>query len=250
MARYPRWAFGSESGITLHPQVRQLLEVQKVDQKFSRLRRALDSIPREREQREGELERIRSIHAERQDEVRQAEVAQSQIELTIKQGDAELEKLNVRLNTVRNNAEYQATLLQMESVKRERGKAEEQGLAMIDRIEELRLKAAESGAKLAEEQAAFEAFCREGDAFVASKQGEADELGAHRAKLLAEVASDVRDLYERIFGARKGAAVVPADGQTCTGCYTKIQPNLLVRLQASTAIVQCDACQRILYLPE
>ena len=44
--------------------------------------------------------------------------------------------------------------------------------------------------------------------------------------------------------------VAPVEGDTCTGCYTSIPPNLRVKLKAGTAVVRCDACQRILYYPE
>lgn len=233
----------------MHPQVRKLLDAQGVAQRQSRLRKRMESIPIEREKRQAEVDRARAAHEARVAVQRAAEVAQRETEVAIKQADADLQKLEGRLNTVKNNAEYQATLLQMESLRRERGSYEERGLELLDDIETAKTVAVESAALLEEKEQEFREFCAEGEAFVAEKRGELDALTEQLRAAMADVDVNVRELYERIFEARGGMGVVAVEGNTCTGCYTSVPPNLLVKVQAGSAVIQCDACQRILYLP-
>ena len=234
----------------MHPEVRKLLDVQKVDQKFARLQRSLDSIPRERAQRQTALDKARAAHQARVDALKTLEVQQRESEVAIKGTDETIKKLEVRLNTAKNNAEYQATLLAIESTRKQRAEFEEDGLQLIDAIDTKRAEVDASKAELDAAETEFQEFVAEGDKFLAEKQQEFEELKAGRGRELAEVESDLRELYSRIFEARQGNAVVAVEGMTCTGCYTSVPPNLMMKLQAGSAVVQCDACQRILYLPE
>ena len=234
----------------MHPDVATLLQIQRVDQALAKIRRDLDSIPKERIRREAALEAQRAAHRALAERRTATEVAARNNELSIKGSDEEIRKLEGRLNTVKNNAEYQATLLQIESVRRERARIEEEGLALLESVEGLESEVAASQAKLAAEEEVFAEFVQKGEAFLAEKSGEVDRVGAGRAELVAKVPPDLMARYERIFSARDGFAVCALEGETCTGCYTSIPPNLQVKLQAGTAVVQCNSCQRILFVPD
>jgi predicted nucleic acid-binding Zn-ribbon protein len=224
----------------LHPDVQKLLKVQKVDQSIAKIRRDIDSIPKERARRESALGFVKSEHAS----------AALGLQVSLRQSDEEIKKLDGRLNTVKNNAEYQATLLQIESVKRERARLEEEGLNLLEQIETLKSTVAAHAEKLAAEQSVFDEFEQKAAALIAERQKQVDEVAVGREALLADLPQDLVSKYERLFGARDSLAVCAVEGQTCTGCYTSIPPNLQVKLQASSAVVQCDACQRILFYAE
>lgn len=234
----------------MHPDVQKLLKVQKVDQSIAKIRRDIDSIPKERARRESALGAVKGEHAAAAGALQQAEVSQRNNEVSLKQSDEEIKKLDGRLNTVKNNAEYQATLLQIESVKRERARLEEEGLNLLEQIETLKGTVVERAEKLAAEQAVFDEFEQKAQALITERQQQVDEVAVGREALLADIPKDLVSKYERLFGARDSLAVCAVEGQTCTGCYTSIPPNLQVKLQASSAVVQCDACQRILYYAE
>jgi predicted nucleic acid-binding Zn-ribbon protein len=234
----------------LHSEVHKLLQVQNLDQSIAKIRRDVDSIPKERSRREAALAGVRDEHAAAVQGLRQAEVAQRGNEVSITQSDEEIKKLEVRLNTVRNNAEYQATLLQIESVKRERARLEEEGLGLLERIEELRAAVAQQAGRLASEQQIFDEFVGKADALLETRKADLVRVSQGRGELLAGIAPDLVSRYERLFQARDGLAVCAVEGVTCTGCYTSIPPNLQVKLHAGSAVVQCNSCQRILYYPE
>ncbi len=234
----------------LHPDVRKLLAVQKVDQRISKIRRDLEAVPAETTRRERALDAIRQQHETLVHELQHQEVAARTTDASIASADDEIKKLETRLNTVRNNAEYQATLLQIESVRNERNRLEEAGLGVIDEIEGLKQRVSESAAKLAEEEKSHAEYLAKANQLEGERQRQLDAASEGRDDLVAAVPIDLMARYERLFQARDGQAVCAVEGNTCTGCYTSIPPNLQVKLQAGSAVVQCNTCQRILYLPE
>ncbi|MEO0479731.1 MAG: C4-type zinc ribbon domain-containing protein [Planctomycetota bacterium] len=234
----------------MHPEVRKLLDVQKVDNKLIKLQRACDSIPKEREKREAGLQKIQKGLDEVLAVQQAAELEQRNAELSIKQADDELKQLETRLNQVKNNAEYQATLLQMESVKKDRAANEDRGLELIDQIDAAKARVAEVQAKFDEEKKVFDEFVREGEQFLADKREELESLKAQKSAVFDGVHPEVRDRYTRVVNARDGVAVVPVEGETCTGCYVSIPPNMLVKVMSGGSVVQCNMCQRILYVAE
>jgi len=232
---------------TLHPDVKKLLDLQTVDQQIAHLTRDLASLPEEEAKRRRKLDGLISQRDTKKRELEQAELRAREAEVSIKQSDAEIAKLNERLNTVKNNAEYQATLFQIESVKRDRDETEEEGLRLLDVTAAIKADLEAAKAAAAEEQAVFDAFLAEAAALRASCQVEVDKIADQRKALADQVPPDLLVVYEKLFGARAGLAVCAVEGQFCQGCYTNVTTSDLARLLGGSSVVRCDACQRILY---
>jgi predicted nucleic acid-binding Zn-ribbon protein len=231
----------------VHPDVRKLLEVQRVDQEIARLRRDLNSIPAEQERRTKRLAQLQGQRDVAKRALDAAEIESREMELGIKHADEEIAKLRVRLNTVKNNAEYQATLLQMESVKTERNRLEERGLELLEQVEGLRTSAAAAREAHAAEQKVFAEFQEEAARLRAEREAAVAKVSAGRAQLLDGIPGELLERYEDLFGVRDGSVVCAVEGQVCTGCYTSVTMNDLANLMGRSHVVQCGSCQRILY---
>jgi predicted nucleic acid-binding Zn-ribbon protein len=236
--------------VRVHPDIANLLQVQAVDQKLARIRRDLASLPAEATRRRQRLEQVRQEGEQAAAALLAAEVEYRSQEKNILGADEELKKLQARLSVVKNNAEYQATLFQMESVKRERSASEDEALQLMERVEVLRRQAAEAREKLAAEEATFAEFTREAEKLRAEREAELASVGAGRDALTKDVPPDLLKKYTDLFHVRDGEAVCGVEGDVCTGCYTRVTPNDQTRLLGSTSIVTCGACQRLLYLKE
>lgn len=242
---HPAWLVDPQS---LHPHVQKLIALQKVDQEIASLRRDLDSLPMEEQRRRRRLDDLERVRTERKEAANRAEVEARTQEKAIKQGDDEIKKLTERLNVVRNNAEYQATLFQIESVKKERDQAQERGLELLDQVEGLKAGAEEAQKAAAEERKVYDAFQVEA-AKIRDQRGQAAAaVESRRAALAQGIPLDLLSEYEGLFKVRSGIAVAPVERTTCQGCYTAITTNDYARLLGGTSIVQCGSCQRILYV--
>lgn len=212
------------------------------------MRRDTDSLPAEEAKRKRRLDDLERQAAERKDRATKADLEVRALEQSVKQADDEIKKLNERLNTVRNNAEYQATLFQIESVMKDRDQTQDQCLGLIEGLDPLKQEAATAAQAAAAERAVFEQFQREAAAMRAATEQKVAGVAQRRKAQAEGIPVDLLGDYERLFATRDGLAVCAVEGSFCQGCYNKITTNDTARLMGASTIVQCGSCQRILYL--
>ncbi len=232
----------------MHPQVKKLLDLQKLDQQIASLRRDVDALPAETAKRQRSLDLKRLDVAAKERAVQEIELAVRNLELSTKQSDEEVKKLDTRLNTVKNNAEYQATLLQIESVKRERDRVQEEALALLDRLAPLKAALTESRDTADAEGKVFAKFLEEARKLSQQREVEVAAVSVGRAQLLVGLPRDLIDRYDTLFRSRDRLSVVAVEGQVCQGCYNRITMNDIARLRGGASIVECGSCTRILCL--
>jgi len=232
----------------VHPNVKKLLDLQKVDQEIASLRRDTDSLPVEEQKRRRKLEDLERAATERKERSTKAELDARALERSVKQADDEIKKLNERLNAVRNNAEYQATLFQIESVNKDRDRTQDECLQLLEGLDGLKLEADGSQQVAAAERAVFTQFLAEADKL---RQSVATKVAGvqQKRKVVAEgIPADLLADYERLFATRDRLAVAAVENGHCQGCYNKITTNDTAKLMGGAVVVQCGSCQRILYL--
>jgi predicted nucleic acid-binding Zn-ribbon protein len=232
----------------VQPQVKKLIDLQKLDQQIASLRRDLDALPAETAKRQKAIDSKRNDAAAKERSVQETELQVRNLDLATKQADDEIKKLDARLNVVKNNAEYQATLLQIESVKRERDRVQEEALALLDKLAPLKAARDEAREALAAEIQVFDKFLQEAQKLARSREAEVTAVAAGRAQLLVGLPRDLIDRYDKLFRSRDRLSVCAVEGQVCQGCYNRITVNDVARLRGGTSIVECGSCNRILYL--
>ena len=232
----------------VHPQVKKLLDLQQLDQKIAHIVKDIESLPAETLKRQRQLDLKRADVAAKEKAFVETELQIRSLELSTKQGDDEVKKIEGRLNSVRNNAEYQATLLQIESVKRERDRAQEEAIGLLDKLEGLVAGRDQARAALKAEESTFAEFQAEAAKLRAAREAEAAKIAVGREKLLEGVSPDLLRNYEKLFKSRQRIAVAPVELQVCQGCYNRITVNDIARLRGGSSVVECGSCNRILYL--
>jgi predicted nucleic acid-binding Zn-ribbon protein len=234
----------------LQSDVKQLLQVQKVDQKIAHMRRQAESIPRERSQRLASLDGLKKATADQEAQKTASDLRLRELELSIRQSDSEIKNLEDKLGLIKNNAEYQAILFQIEAVKKERDAYEEESLLLLDKAGPVEEKLQALQVSVAEEQAVFDEFNSKADELIVKQEAEIAKVSAGRDALTEGVQVELVEEYGRLFEVRENLAIVAAESQYCQGCYTQFTMNDLARLQSGKTIVRCSSCQRILYLVE
>lgn len=232
----------------MHQHVKMLLALQKVDQEIASLRKDLDSLPAEEAKRRKKLDELERVANEKKERVVKNELDVRALEKAIAGSDGEIKKLNERLNTVRNNAEYQATLFQIEAIKKDRDGTQDECLKLLGNQEAIKQEHAVAAKAAAEERAVFEQFQAEARKLEQSRNGQIAGVQQRRAALTDGIPPDLLTDYSRMFGTRNALAVVACENGYCQGCYNKITTNDLARLMGGTSIVTCGSCQRILFL--
>ena len=77
-----------------------------------------------------------------------------------------------------------------------------------------------------------------------------DERDAIAAEVKASD-EDLFELYEKLFLSKAGRAIVPLEGNHCSGCHMTVTPATLRDAKVGSRVVSCEQCGRIVYtLPE
>ena len=139
---------------------------------------------------------------------------------------------------------------QIEGVKQKRSDVEtrilesyerEEGLAAA--VKEGEKRVAEEDARLKREEAALDQEAAELDRALQAFTSDRDEV---RPRVPAAMLSR----YDRLVGARDGIAVAEVRKSACGGCFRGLTPHALQELRRGEAIMNCEACGRILVYTE
>lgn len=232
----------------MHPHVKKLLDLQKVDQEVSSLTKDIDALPAEEQKRKKRLDELERTAAELRALLQKTELDSRGLDKAVRGSDDEIKRLNERLNTVRNNAEYQATLFQIENVRKERDLTQDECLKLLESLEGQKTAAAAAQRAYDEDRQVFDTFLAEAEKLRRSRAGDIQAARARRQGMTDGIPADLLREYDGLYKTRDRLAVCAVQDSYCQGCYTKITLNDTGRLLGGSAIVRCGGCQRILYM--
>ena len=232
----------------MHPHVKKLLELQKVDQEISSLTKDIDALPAEEQKRKRRLDELERVSNEAKAKLTKTELESRALDKAVRGNDDEIKRLNERLNTVRNNAEYQATLFQIEAVRKDRDVTQDECLKLLETVELQRTEATTVQSAYDEERKVFDAFLVEADKLRSSRAGAIGEARQRRKAMTEGIPADLLREYDGLYKTRDRLAVCAVQDSYCQGCYNKITMNDTARLMGQSVVVRCGSCQRMLYL--
>jgi predicted nucleic acid-binding Zn-ribbon protein len=232
----------------VHPHVKKLLDLQKVDQEVSSLTKDIDALPAEEQKRKRKLDELERAALERRAVLQKTELDSRGLDKAVRGSDDEIKRLNERLNIVRNNAEYQATLFQIEAVRKERDLTQDECLKLLEAIDGQKAAATTAQAAHDEERKVFDGFLAEADKLRQARAGDIQAARSRRQAMTDGIPPDLLRDYEGLYKTRDRLAVAAVHDSYCQGCYNKITVNDTAKLMGGATIVRCGGCQRILYL--
>jgi uncharacterized protein len=229
-------------------QLKTLIDLQGVDTRIATHEAEAARLPKE----------IAAIHAEI--DTAKKEVEASKIRLDAAKKDqrtrekdlevvqAKRSKTEGRLYEVKTNKEYSAVLAEIEEIKQEKGRVEEEILVLMESQERLtadikdaegRFKAREAQGK--QEETALQEKLRAVETDLALVRTE-------RAELTRQLPVPVLADYDKLLKARGGLALAQViKPNLCGGCRMTVTPQRLQELRAQTALLPCESCGRYLY---
>jgi predicted nucleic acid-binding Zn-ribbon protein len=234
-----------------------LVTLYQADQKVRAAQARLDEAShniRVQERRVGDaLEKHKLATARLKEEQTQA----SSLELDIKTRDAHIERLRTQQQTAKNNKEYQAFLLEINTEKVEKNKVEDQTLKVMEQVETLANEHKELTAALEAEQAKLEKLKSEIGDKLKALQAEVDALKPARDQALEGVPAKYRDAYTRLADRFDGEALSALskpnrrlEEYVCSACNLDLVVDVYNKLHTRDDLIFCPSCHRILYIPD
>jgi predicted nucleic acid-binding Zn-ribbon protein len=224
-----------------------LLALQDIDLKRDSRRALLADI----ESRLGETEELIASR----DAVTEAEAVleglrrqQRELEAQLQDLDAKIAPFETKLydGSVRNPKELTDLQREVDSLKARRGKLDDDGLSLLDVVENATNELAARRAALQEAESEWRASQ---DAMTSDReraQRESGALEAERERWTAGMDKLPLQLYENLRLKRQGRAVARVERGTCQGCRIGLPTHVVQRVRTGAVLVQCPSCERIL----
>lgn len=230
--------------------MKNLLPLQELDLKIEACRLRELEIPKQKGKFDVQKKRLAAELEERDKAYRALQLEQKDCEKDIEQKQAQIAKYQTQLNSVKKNEEYQALLHEIDMIEKQIGVKEERILLLMDEIDAARVRLAEDKKRIDQELKQIADQCAEIDSELSEAVKSRKELEILREPLLAAVDSGLLSKYNRIRGAKKtGAAIVPVNGATCSGCNMSVTAQAVNEILAGK-VHACAHCGRLLYHAE
>jgi predicted nucleic acid-binding Zn-ribbon protein len=200
------------------------------------------------------LERRRAAHREELDKVREAlQEAQKNKrdrDRDLEAGSQKVEKLKSRTSEIKTNKEYQALLKEIEAAEQENKAIEDEIIALMEKIDAATAQIAAAEKQAKEEETAIQEEQAQYEAALAKLEEELKAREQKRQEIAVRVDGQLLIQYQRLSDTLAGKAVVEARGESCSGCYMSIPPQVFVNVKKNDSIINCPHCRRILYYKE
>lgn len=222
------------------------------------LRSRQDAAGRRRDLQQKKLDQLKQQQSELNEELKRTQAHQSSLEADAGGVDEKMDKLREQMNTVTNNKEYSALLVEINTLKIEKGKIEELALEQMTRVEEMQGRADELSAKVDEQSKLVDLASREVEEAQSEVKEQLEQVTAERDAAAADVPDDVLKLYRKLDDDTEGEALCGIDEQdrkrreyTCGGCYMALPIQTVnATITKPDTVTQCPYCDRILHVSE
>jgi len=200
------------------------------------------------------LERKRIASNEELDKVKEAlQAAQKNKrdrDLDLEAGVQKVEKLRTRSSEIKNNKEYQALLKEIETMEKDNKAIEDDVLVLMEKIDAATTAIGAAEKRVKEEETQIQAEQKEHEKAFEKLAQELSVLESHRQEAVTRIQPPVLLQYQKLLATKAGVAMAEARGESCSGCYMSIPPQVFVNVKKNESIITCPNCNRILYYKE
>jgi uncharacterized protein len=234
----------------VHPDLKAIVEVQQFDQHVAELTKLIDSLPKQIQTLQSQLDDFIHAHEERKKRLVANLKERKDLEGDIKAIQEKIAKHKDQLYQVKTNEQYKAMLKEIGGEEGNIRKIEDQVLEKMVEAEEIQKHVQEAAARLEGEKTRVATEIKRLQDEGQKETQERERLLAGRKEVAATLSGDVLTLYERIRTYRTGAAVAEVRDGLCTACNVRLRPQAYNEVRSNSAVLSCENCSRILYYIE
>jgi predicted nucleic acid-binding Zn-ribbon protein len=234
-----------------------LVKLYQADQKLREAQGRLDATTKNVRVQERRVKDLNDrIHAT-STSLKEKQAKGHNLDLDLKTRDAHIEKLRTQQQSAKNNKEYQAFLVEINTGKVDRNKVEEEAIAVLAEVEKLQGELKEMNAQLEGEKAKLTQMQGEITDKTAALRAEIDSIKPEREVAASAVPKQARDAFDRLADRFDGEAMSPLikpdrrrEEYACSACMMDLVRDIYNKLHTRDQLVFCPSCQRILYIPD
>jgi len=176
--------------------------------------------------------------------------------LELKTREAQVAKLRTSLNSAKTNKEYAAVLTQINTLKADNAKMEEEALRVMQDADSIKTHVDEAAGKIEIEKARLDGIEQTSAEEIKRLTLMMEDLSAKRAEAAKQVPPHALAMFDRIAENYDGEGMAaiethgdkPPHEYICGGCFMSLTAEHVNALRTKDEIRTCDNCGRILYL--
>jgi predicted nucleic acid-binding Zn-ribbon protein len=222
-----------------------LITIQRLDDKLKDTKSEIEVIPNKIERLEKEIKEANETLNEKTSRIEEIRKIYKMKEGDIAENENKITKLNSQTFAVKTNEEYRAILNEVDFLKKENEKIEDEMIGLLEEEEKLK-------GSIAKYEAETEDFTKEQSSKIENIKKHNEQLIESLAQLNADfetnfgkLPAEIKEQYNKTRKFR-GNAVCLIHDETCTGCYANLTPQFLNELKKRDSLLLCDSCGRIL----
>jgi len=203
------------------------------------------------------LDQLAAQAGELRDQLKHTQASEANLESEASGVEQRIGALREQMNTARNNKEYSALLVEVNTLKIEKDKVEEQALELMNQIETLSTELEQLQNAVAEQQKVLAHARRQLDERTAEVADQLEQVRARRETAARAVPPEELAVFNKLAETLDGEAMcelVVDDPRTmelsCGGCFISQPPEIVNQLMSTDKMVRCSSCSRILYITD
>ncbi len=231
----------------MHPHLEMLMKLQVIDYDLGELERSKDYLPDMMENLRREVVEAETKLADARKQLEEAKVKQKNLELGIKSKEADLQKYQQQMMSIKTNKEYDALVTQIDGIKATISSGETELLETIDLVSKLETditELAEKEKQVKENNTRQLKILQEKMDSIGTKVSGKQEI---RREIVATVPRSTLSTYERVRRGKGGRAVVAVKKRACGACFKSLTPKKIQEIKRADRIRSCDNCGALLY---
>lgn len=239
------------------PMLASLLRLQAIEHDLAHVRRRLRSKQNAIGAMKRKVDDLNAQKALMHEQVRHRQAEAGKFELELKSREQDIARLRTQLNSAKTNKEYAAILTQINTIKADNSKLEDEILKVMQGVDAVKGESDKIDAQIETEQKRFQEVSATSAEEVRKLESLQKDLQAKRDAATKGIAPDALALFDRIAAGHDGeamAAVEVADAKrgeyTCGGCYMSLTAEHYSALLVRDELRRCDNCGRILYVEQ
>ena len=234
----------------MNADLKHLIRLQGVDASIQEIRSRIDRFPGISKALDEKLRSATAGLETAKERVKANQAGRKKFETEVGIVEAKISKYREQMLSVKTNQEYKALQDEIGHAQGGIKKVEDEILNLMMEAEALQGEIKQAEARLKEDQ---QAVTTERKALEVENQKDMSALEAYikeRKEIQSAVSEDLIVRYDRVRKARAGIGIAAARDYLCQACGVRIRPQVFQEVQRNDQIIECSACQRILYNPE
>lgn len=237
----------SSDTIEVSKQLKLLIELQEIDTRIIELQKEKKRLPEIIDKKKGILKTIEAAFEDIKASYDKLLKEKRENERAVEDEDTKVEKLKSKTSGIKTNKEYQAILSEIETAQKAKAKIEDDLLALLEKIEDIKKEIQAKELKVKEEERIFLAEEDKIKEDFRKLEEELNILLKEMENKSAKIDKDILRIYTQLLESKNGLAVVAVKNSSCLGCHINIPPQTFAEIKKNLKIIQCFNCHRIHY---